>query len=524
MANFVVTNPDTGTTFDTGVDINKINAIPNLSEVANNTYRIPGLGTDALMRQMVSSTVNNALSDPVTFEKNTLKNYTKNLASAQNFRGVPGEKPPDTQQLINAAKASINYLASNKVPASDINSSINSAIKEYQEFQQMAYDKIVEMNKPDGSGGTGLNVGNVTAITAAYLLPGVGKELAAALNVSTSVGTALASTAYQMSQGVDFDTALKNATVNAITQSGSAEVAKDISSAVGKVGADAIASAGGSIVSTLAKGGSVDDAMKNAGAALVASGVSSETGDRAIGAAAGGAITGGATGAALGAAGELGKPTPTDKGTQVASAGDITKDPGVVSDSPTSDFGEVVMTAPRDNVQVVSPAPAPTTTPVAPTPAPSRDQQIIELIRSPETGSFGEIVTTAPKEVDVPAPKTPDDVQVVSPDVTPPKDKAPLIDAPKAAETSKEEEAPEDKPTKKEDPNLFIYSSKSPLSQALKLGMGTGVSSSAGTTPGSEALGQALKTDAGDPLFGGKKKGKKSGWNVESLRYMGQES
>ena len=522
MANLIVTNPYSGTTYDTGIDINQANAIPNLQQVANDTYRIQGIGTETLMRQMVNNTIKNAIADPVTFEKNTLKNYTKNLASAQNFRGVPGEKPPDTQQLINAAKASINYLASNKVPASDINSLINSSVKEYQEFQQMAANKIAEMNKADGSGGTGLNVRNVTAITAAYLLPGAGAELASALNVSTSVGTALASTAYQMSQGADFDTALKNATVNAITQSGSAEVAKDISSAVGKVGADAIASAGGSIASTLAKGGSASDAIKNAGAALVASGVSSET-DRTVGAAVGGAITGGATGAALGALGELGKPTPTDKGTQVASAGDITQDPGVVSDSPTSDLGEVVMTAPRDNVQVVSPTPAPTTTPSAPTPTPSRDQQIIDLI-TPPVRDEGEIVVTAPREVEVTAPKTPkDDVQVVSPDVTPPTDKAPLIDAPKAADTSKEE-TPEDKPTKKEDPNLFIYSSKSPLSQALKLGMGTGVSSSAGTTPGSEALGQALKTDAGDPLFGGKKKGKKSGWNVESLRYMGQEN
>jgi hypothetical protein len=375
------------------------------------------------------------------------------------------------------------------------------------------------MNKPDGSGGTGLNVRNVTAITAAYLMPGAGEYLSAQLGVSVSVGTALASTAYQMSQGADFETALKNATVNAITQSGSTEIAKDISSAVGKVGADAIASAGGSIVSTLAKGGSMSDAMKNAGAAIVASGVSAGTDDRAIGAAAGGAITGGATGAAIGALGELGKPTPTDKGTQVASAGDITKDPGVVSDSPTSDFGEITVTAPRDNVQVVAPTPTPAPTP-APTPTPAKDQQIIDLIRSPETGSFGEIVTTAKKEKK-------DDVQVFSDvNVTDSKDKTSLIDSTKPAETLKEEETPEKKPTKKEDPNLFIYSSKSPLSQALKLGMGTGVSSTgtAGTTPGSEALGQALRTDAGDPLFGGKKKGKKSGWNVESLRYMGQEN
>ena len=40
---------------------------------------------------------------------------------------------------------------------------------------------------------------------------------------------------------------------------------------------------------------------------------------------------------------------------------------------------------------------------------------------------------------------------------------------------------------------------------------------------GSQALGQALRIgDAGAPIFGGdKEEGKKAGWNVESLRYMG---
>jgi hypothetical protein len=52
------------------------------------------------------------------------------------------------------------------------------------------------------------------------------------------------------------------------------------------------------------------------------------------------------------------------------------------------------------------------------------------------------------------------------------------------------------------------------------------ISGTSGTTPGSQALGQALRVgDAGVPVFGGdKEEGKKSGWNVESLRYMGQES
>ena len=48
----------------------------------------------------------------------------------------------------------------------------------------------------------------------------------------------------------------------------------------------------------------------------------------------------------------------------------------------------------------------------------------------------------------------------------------------------------------------------------------------AGQAPGSQALSQALRIgDAGEPIFGGdKEEGKKSGWNVESLRYMGQEN
>ena len=46
-------------------------------------------------------------------------------------------------------------------------------------------------------------------------------------------------------------------------------------------------------------------------------------------------------------------------------------------------------------------------------------------------------------------------------------------------------------------------------------------------SPGSAALAQALRTDAGAPIFGtsGDEKGKKPGaWNVESLRYMGSEA
>jgi len=471
MANLILNNPDTGTTFDTGVDITKVNAIPNLEQVANNTYRIPGLGTEALMRQIVTQTINNAISDPITFEKNTLKNYTKNLVSAENFRGVPGEKPPDKQQLIDAAKASINYLASNKIPANDINSLINTGVQEYQDFQKMAAEKIASLNTADGTGGTG-GLKTVIPIAVALVLPGAGAALAAELGVSAAVGTALVSTAYQTSQGVDFDTALKNATVNAVVQSGSQDVAKDISNTVGKVGADAITSAGASITSTLAKGGSMSDAVKNAGAALVASGVSDITGSRTAGAAAGGAITGGTTGAITGAVSEIGKPTPEDKGKQVASVGDITKDPGVVSDSPISDLGEITITAPRDNLQVVSPD----------KPAPK-----------------------VPAATETPVPTKP-------PIVAPP----PVVAPPPAAEKPVETPPVEEKPVDKTDPNLFIYSTKSPTQTTV-------LSKTLGTDlpfyPGS-AVTTGLTSARGAGEIEGQETGgkRRNVWNEASLR------
>ena len=48
-----------------------------------------------------------------------------------------------------------------------------------------------------------------------------------------------------------------------------------------------------------------------------------------------------------------------------------------------------------------------------------------------------------------------------------------------------------------------------------------------GTSPGSSALGQVLRTDVGAPIFGGSDKEEKTtkpGWNVESLRYLGSEA
>jgi hypothetical protein len=63
-----------------------------------------------------------------------------------------------------------------------------------------------------------------------------------------------------------------------------------------------------------------------------------------------------------------------------------------------------------------------------------------------------------------------------------------------------------------------------PLSRSVPIGGSTsGSPTQTSSTVGSQALGQALRVgDAGAPVFGGDKdKSKRSGWNTESLRYMG---
>ena len=169
------------------------------------------------------------------------------------------------------------------------------------------------------SGGGGLFEAAIP-IAAAYFLPGVGAAIGASLGIGTTAGTILASAAAGAAQGQDFQTALKNAAVSSIVNTGSSDAA----TAAVKAGSDpqlanALASAGGSIAKTVAAGGSSSDILNNVTAALVGSGVSSATGDKTLGAAAGGAVTGGTVGALTGAAGAL-APKDTDTKTPVASA------------------------------------------------------------------------------------------------------------------------------------------------------------------------------------------------------------
>ena len=135
------------------------------------------------------------------------------------------------------------------------------------------------------------------AIAAAYYLPGVGASLGqtlvtqglitgAAVPYAAAIGTALASTGASVAQGVPFDTALTNATVNAVTSTGSQSVAGYIS----KLGAspevaNAITSVGASGLATAAKGGSAADIERNMTGALAGSTITSMTGDKIAGAA-----------------------------------------------------------------------------------------------------------------------------------------------------------------------------------------------------------------------------------------------
>jgi hypothetical protein len=194
----------------------------------------------------------------------------------------------------------IRSAALSGVPISSIQSSINTGQKQFSSYVQD--DKLTQ-----------LFTKVAIPIALSFALPGMGSAIgaqltAAGLTVSTAtataIGTAMASTAIQMAQGVDFETALKNATVNAVIQTGAPSVAAEINKLV-KIPqiSDAITSAGASALKTAAAGGSAADIERNMIGAIAGSATASATGSNIAGAAVGGGVTGGAEGAAAGAAG-----------------------------------------------------------------------------------------------------------------------------------------------------------------------------------------------------------------------------
>jgi hypothetical protein len=201
----------------------------------------------------------------------------------------------------------------------------------------------------------------VAPLAIAYFVPQMGASFASALTTSglitttamaDAVGAALASTAVQVAQGVPFDQALKNATVNAIVQTGSQSVATEINKVVNiPAVSDAITSAGASAIQTGLTGGSIEDIKKNVAGAISGSLSSSATDSRLIGSAVGGGVTGGVEGAFYGAAGEFSKQSLADqskresqKGTKLAFA-----DTDVLSDVPS--LSPNIVTAKQSSIQ-----------------------------------------------------------------------------------------------------------------------------------------------------------------------------
>ena len=480
-------------------------------------------------------------------------------------------------------------------------------------------------------GGAIKGSGPIGAIAFTYFLPSLGAEIATKLGVDEIVGRAIAKATFNVAQGQDLDTAIKNSTIDAVTQTGSTDVAKDISKAVSVVSAEAIAGAGGSIAATLAKGGSVDDALKNATGSIVGAVTKGEFGQVA-GSAAGGAVTGGLKGAVMGAGGQL-----------LGDTKDTTKTAG--ADIPAAEYVQQAQNL-LSQYQVAGALPLEVPTPSV---SPSNAGPLIRLVQeaandanyavklteiektlnaagssigrllgvgvslglySPElnanedailqqkfkeagidtseyrktqpTTDLGTIEITAPREIEVTAPRPSEQPYVYSPTepvaqpsaraATAAAGAAPTGGATKAVSglgagvygdtrgttkttgagavtgavtgaktgasdtgrvvTKDEEVAKEDvgldvgtTPTTdtktKDTVSPYIYSGfqKYPFLQP------TGPKTPATPEVGSQALAQALRVgDPGEPLFGGKKKGPTSGWNIESLRYMGEES
>jgi hypothetical protein len=435
-------------------------------------------------------------------------------------------------------------------------------------------------------------------IGAAYFLPGLGSALAAELGLETAlagtslansigvqaasnaVGTALASTALQTANGVPFEDALKNATVNAIVSTGSPAVATDVAKLMRENPqfADAITSGGASIVSTIAKGGNMDDALKNATAAIVSSGATtlakdvelddgsklSQQTSRDIGATVGGALTGGTTGALTGLASELGRPTATSGGVKVASAGDVISDPGVVSDSPTINFEDLIVGnkpgLESTDVQVLNqirkenaaapnaipaapaatptaPATQPTATPTStelpavdvatkrtPTDIANTDVQVVNQTSQQPTQQYAETITTGRlppvtiADTDIQTSTEIPRIEIPRVTVTDSKIPPTIADTDIQVEDTETpvvetaEEAEKPAPYK---PDLFIYSGKKP--STLSRSLGTDLQSSSNYPGAIPTTGLTSSRGAGE-IEGEGGINRKNVWNEQSLR------
>lgn len=351
-------------------------------------------------------------------------------------------------------------------------------------------------------------------VAMAYYMPGIASSLGPYLTAvpaayQTAVAGALTSTALQVAQGVPFETALKSATVNAITNTGAPKVADYILPYVGSTQvADALTSIGASAAKTAAMGGTKDDIERNMAAALTGSGltsalqgvdVSRET-SRVAGAAAGGAVAGGTTGALVGAAGEISsQQAAKDAALERAKKGLASADTGTVSDS-GQQLGDVVVTGEREptvqDTSIISPDVS--------VPGRQPDGTVVVTSKRETTPSLTEVTVTGKKE-----PTTVQDTDITLPET--------VVTGTPESDVSAEEGKPGKPPVDEQGkyrPSLFIYGGVKPSTLSQSLGTTVErIPSSSTTTGTSVGLGGRGEIES-------KESGKKrqTVWNEESLR------
>lgn len=457
------------------------------------------------------SFVDSYIQDKNAFHNNAIKNKTYEYVRLMYGVDASAADKPGTSQ--NARKLElesfIKSAALSGVPISSIQSSIDTGQKQFSSYVQD--DKLTQ-----------LFTKVAIPIALSFALPGMGSAIgaqltAAGLTVSTAtataIGTAMASTAIQMAQGVDFETALKNATVNAVIQTGAPSVATEINKLV-KIPqvSDAITSAGASALKTAAAGGSAADIERNMIGAIAGSATSSAveygtdgniSAGRLAGATVGGAVTGGTEGALVGLSGEYAGQKAAEEAKLKESRSKMlaSADTGTVSDSGES-LGDVVVTSSKETPGITD------TSIITPT-GPISDKEVMGAMKpAPISGTLKEVKVTAPREA-------PDitETSIVTPDSLPEVTvKGEKEEEPQAQ--TEEEEKPAEEKGKPYNPNLFVYGGTKPttLSQTL----GTTVekvptpSTTTGTSVGLGGRGEVESKESG--------KKRQSVWNEESLR------
>jgi hypothetical protein len=325
-------------------------------------YRFGGKLTGGI--KSTASIATDVANNPVAAVKNVAEPVVNPVQTAvsqvsQNLSNLPGSIANTAQQVAAPVKSLSQSLATRKNPFRSITSPIQKAVSQVSSNLANLPGSVQNTVKQAAAN-------PITQVALAVYMPTIASYLGPYLTAipaayQTAVAGALASTALQTAQGVPFETALKNATVNAITSTGAPIAATYVEDLVGnQIVADALTSIGASAAKTAAMGGTKDDIEKNMAAALTGSGltsalqkadVSRQT-SRIAGATAGGAVVGGTTGAVLGGAGELGgqlaaEQAAKDAALERAKKGLAAAPTGTVSDT-GQQLGEIVVSGKKE--------------------------------------------------------------------------------------------------------------------------------------------------------------------------------